>query len=148
MSDHQDQIITATPGLVLAALETAWHWATKDLSTVERGRWPKDWDKTLRTAATKRGVKDDAAPTNLKTARLEIGALRNFLQHGDDRAREKLAASLPDFKVPESLNSALAGKVVRDADLLFQRFAAMTGGEVVGSAHSGWIPNPYRVWGD
>ena len=146
-AEEVDEVVL-TVVLVHAALETAWHWATRSLSTQEKGRWPRDWNKTLLTAATKRGVSSVAAPDDLGAALLELGALRNFLQHGDDQARKKLAGMLPDFSVPESLNFAFADQVVKNADRLFQRFADMAGGEAVGPDHSGWTPDPYRAWGD
>jgi hypothetical protein len=97
--------------LAHAAVETAWHWEQMQAGVQAEG-WPGKFQRGLEAVARARGrPTPDPVDPGLWEAWLDISAWRNFLQHGDVRARVRLLARNAEVG-PDNLKADLAEEAV------------------------------------
>jgi hypothetical protein len=123
-----------------AALESEWHWQHVITETPRRAKWPRQFDRGLKHIAESRNRADPGPTSEALTAQLwRLGTWRNFFQHGDAAARARLAQ---DGLTVEDLGADYATAVIAQADALFARIAAATGGQPVGPSSVLWTGFP------
>lgn len=123
-----------------AALECEWHWQHVLAEIPHPAKWPGEFDRGLKHIAESRARADPGLTAEEMTAQLRrLATWRNFFQHGDMRARDRLAQE--GFTV-EDLDADYAMDVIAQADALFARCAAATGGQRVGPSSVLWTGFP------
>lgn len=112
--------------LAHAAIETSWHWEQIQAG-VPPHRWFDEFEEALRVVARSSG-RSEPPPIDaeLKEAALDLFAWRNFLQHGDARARRRLEDRFGAFN-PEALTAELAERSVDTCRLLGEYVASACG---------------------
>lgn len=123
-----------------AALEAEWHWQHVNAGISRPARWPRQFDRGLKHIAESRGRADPGRTAEAMTSLLrQLGTWRNFFQHGDGKARDRLARA---GLTVEDLGADYAAAVIEQADALFARIAAATGGQRVGPSSVLWTGLP------
>ena len=108
-----------------AAVETAWHWEQLQANVKPR-RWPDEFQKGMTLVAGAYGRPEKPLDADLSEELLDLSAWRNFLQHGDERARKRLEDRHGPFR-PEALNAGLAATVVETSRNLGNYIAEVSG---------------------
>jgi hypothetical protein len=122
-----------------AALESEWHWQHV-LDDLQPPRWPGGFDDGLTKVAERRRRGAPGETSRELRDRLGLlGAWRNYFQHGDGRARERLAEH---GQTVDDLDAAYASDVIDAADALFERIWQATGGQRVGPSAVLWTGLP------
>ncbi len=114
--------------LTQGALEAWINWAHLASGVKPKGTWIERWTKGLGRIATARGHTPSSALSNEQHRFLqELGRWRNFLLHGDARARDRLLECMAGTDLPDLLTAAYAAEVIRGADSVFTLGGAVTG---------------------
>lgn len=110
-----------------AAVETAWHWEQAQAGVTPH-RWPDQFEEALLAVSRARHRSDPTPPDQYIWDRwLDLNALRNFLQHGDGRARERIEKG--GLAVPYDLTAGMAEIGVRTGKELGDYIADASGGQ-------------------
>lgn len=125
--------------LLHAALETSWYWEFNFLG-LEQANWPGDFFNGigLKKLAVGRNRPAEDFPKDLRKFVKELSAYRNFLQHGDKKARDKLSSLGIGNDIPNVFDADLAQSLVSSADGYFEAFTRITASERVGPSSAVW----------
>lgn len=125
--------------LVHAAIESAWHWEFM-INKVEPHHWPTTFfnGEGIKALCEKKSRTVTPLPDDVKSAVSELGAWRNFLQHGDSKSRANLEPFLGSGDVHPSMNYKKARHMLGIGDRFFEFLALSTGSQNVGPAALLW----------
>jgi hypothetical protein len=124
--------------LAHAALESAWHWEMQVAGVQPPPTWPRELENGIRRVADARGRPVPSGISEADKSDFELlCAWRNFLQHADARARQRLAEKLgADFH--QHLGADLAEWAIEVLDTYARHFAGSMGGQPLGPSHLVW----------
>lgn len=125
--------------LLHAAVETSWHWEFSTLDE-EQVKWPEGFfnGNGLKRLAVLREKAREDFPQDLKDFVRNLSAYRNFLQHCDKKARDRISSLGIDIQIPNDFDADLAESLIDDADAYFEAFTRITGSQRVGPSSVVW----------
>ena len=123
-ADHCLEVVLLTH----AALESWINWSHLHSGLKTTGTWINRWTEGCNQIAESRGHPPPSPiPTEVTSFLAELGAWRNFLAHGDERARLRLLDLIGEINFGDALNADLATETIRLADLAFTYGGSVTG---------------------
>ncbi len=125
--------------MVHAAIEAAWHWEFI-LHGVSSLHWPtKFYDgEGIRFLCERNSREVVSVPEEVLSAVKELGAWRNFLQHGDARARANLEEFIGTSDFRPFMNYEKARYFLEVGDRFFTFLAGSTGSQNLGQSKFLW----------